>query len=60
MKSTHSPNTKMKKEKKVKEPIRSRFLKNGYEMFKDGKFNLEPAPWGFNWFLGYCEQPTAQ
>jgi len=60
MKSTHLSKTiKVKKVKKEKEKTRSRFMKNGYEIFKDGKFNLEPAPWGFNWFLGYCEQPTS-
>lgn len=48
---------KLKKEKAIKVAIRSRSLKSGYSMFKDGFFNLEPAPWGFNWGLGYCEQP---
>jgi hypothetical protein len=50
--------TKESTEKKQKEPIRSRSLKSNFPIFKKGLFNTEPAPWGYNWFLGYCEQPN--
>jgi hypothetical protein len=44
---------------KNKEKSRSRSIKNNYPIFKDGCFNIEDrAPWGFNYLLGYCEQPN--
>lgn len=55
-----TPSEKPKRQRKVKEPARSRFKKDGFEIFKNGLFNLEAAPWGFNWFLGYCEQTSNQ
>ena len=58
MKSVHNDTAKPeRKEAAKKEGFRSRSLKSGYPVFKDHKFNLEPPPWGYNWFLGYCEQP---
>jgi len=48
----------VKEPKAKKEPTRSRSLKSNFPIFKKGFFNLEPAPWGYNWFLGYCEQPS--
>jgi len=44
-----------KKEKREK-CNRNRNRKDNFPMFQDGVFNCTPAPWGFNWFLGYCEQ----
>ena len=35
---------------------KNRNKKNDFPMFVDGTFNCEPAPWGFNYYLGYCEQ----
>lgn len=48
-------NKQKSKEPKPKE--RSRFRKDGYQVIKDHKFNLERPPFGFNYLLGYCEQP---
>lgn len=53
--TSHSAKTKDKEEK---EGSRSRSLKSNFPVFKKGFFNTEPAPWGYNWFLGYCEQPS--
>jgi hypothetical protein len=34
---------------------KNRNKKEGFPLFKDGIFNCDPAPWGFNYMLGYCE-----
>ena len=45
--------------KRVQKSKRSRSLKDNYPVFKNGFFNIEDkTPWGFNWVLGYCEQPV--
>jgi len=41
----------IKKEKSV-----SRHRKENWPIIKHGFVNTDPAPWGFNWLLGYCEQ----
>lgn len=63
MKSVHptkkeSGDLHPKQRKEKISATRSRSLKNNFPIFKNGLFNCEPTPWGFNWLLGYCERPN--
>ena len=39
-----------------KEKPQSRHKKSDWKTSKNGYWNTDPAPWGFNCLLGYCEQ----
>lgn len=42
----------------VKEKLPSRHKKENFKIIKNNLWNIDPAPWGYNYLLGYCEQSS--